>query len=100
MSGKWEYLEAKPAPDAPVSDNPSGLYCLPCRATGLSHCAYPEECGQMRRMRPTFTGADLLEVARRAAEAGWQVGWDGDSLTEQVAEQVVRDFLKEREAKP
>lgn len=47
----WFYLEAVPAPDAPVSDNPSGLYCAGCRAIGLSHCAHPEWCGGMRRMR-------------------------------------------------
>lgn len=23
------------------------FYCKACRETGLAHCAYPEECGQM-----------------------------------------------------
>jgi hypothetical protein len=51
---KWAYLEAVPAPDAPVSDNPSGLYCPACRAcgAGMVHCAWPEYCGGMRRMKP------------------------------------------------
>jgi hypothetical protein len=48
----FDYLEAEPAPDAPVSDNPSGLYCPACRATGMKHCGYPEDCGGMRRMKP------------------------------------------------
>lgn len=48
----WAYLEAKPAEDAPVSDNPSGLYCAACRAAGLAHCSWPEYCGGMRRMKP------------------------------------------------
>ncbi len=48
---KWAYLEAEPANDAPKSDNPSGLYCPDCRNSGLSHCAWPEYCGGMRRMK-------------------------------------------------
>jgi len=48
----FDYLEKEPAVDAPISDNPSGLYCPSCRATGVAHCAYPEECGGMRRMKP------------------------------------------------
>ena len=51
MSESFDYLEKEPAPDAPISDNPSGLYCPTCRDTGVSHCGYPEECGGMRRMR-------------------------------------------------
>lgn len=39
-------------PDAPLSDNPSGLFCRACRAIGFYHCAYPEECGNMERMKP------------------------------------------------
>ena len=46
-----DYLDEKAADDAQVSDNPSGLYCPACRKTGLLHCAYPEECGGLRRMR-------------------------------------------------
>ena len=53
---KWDYLEVEPAKDAPVSDNPSGLYCQACREVGAAHCASPEWCGGMRRMRPV---ADL-----------------------------------------
>jgi hypothetical protein len=49
----WEYLETVPAADAPVSDNPSGMYCPSCRRGGLSHCAHPEHCGCMKLMRPT-----------------------------------------------
>lgn len=50
----FDYLETEPAPDAPVSDNPSGMYCPPCRASGfgLSHCAHPDYCGNMRLMKP------------------------------------------------
>ena len=48
----WEYLETEPAADAPLSDNPSGLWCEACRAAGHAHCAYPEYCGGMRRMQP------------------------------------------------
>lgn len=33
--------------EMPMSDNPSGMHCPPCRACGLWHCAYPEECGGM-----------------------------------------------------
>ena len=47
----FDYLEAEPAEDAPFVDNPSGLYCPSCRATGLSHCSSPEYCGGMRRMK-------------------------------------------------
>ncbi len=47
----FDYLEDKPADDAPVSDNPSGLYCPSCRRSGAMHCAYPEGCGGMRRMK-------------------------------------------------
>lgn len=47
----WAYLDREAAHDAPESDNPSALYCPACRAAGLSHCAHPEFCGGMRRMR-------------------------------------------------
>jgi hypothetical protein len=47
----FDYLEDKPAADAPYSDNPSGMYCRSCRSSGVSHCAYPEECGGMRLMK-------------------------------------------------
>jgi len=50
------YLELIPAHDAPLSDNPSGLYCPTCRSVGLSHCAHPEWCGGMRKMRETAIG--------------------------------------------
>lgn len=52
MNEPFDYLKGvKPEPDAPISDNPSGLYCPDCRACGMSHCAHPEECGGMRPMR-------------------------------------------------
>lgn len=51
MSKPWEYLEHSPSPDAPVSDNPSGLYCPDCRSAGMAHCAHPEWCGGMKLMR-------------------------------------------------
>lgn len=52
MAKPWEYLEGKvAAPDAPVVDNPSGLYCRACRACGLSHCSEPEYCGGLEPMR-------------------------------------------------
>lgn len=54
---KWAYLEAEPAPDAPVSDNPSGLYCIACRQAGMAHCSEPEWCGGMRRMRKVEASA-------------------------------------------
>ena len=47
----WDYFESEPAEDAPVSDNPSGLYCAACRAVGSWHCAHPEYCGGMRKMK-------------------------------------------------
>jgi hypothetical protein len=37
--------------EAPLCDNPSGMYCPACRAVGLSHCSDPEHCGEMRPMR-------------------------------------------------
>lgn len=52
MRKPFEYIEKEPAPDAPYSDNPSGLYCPGCRLTGLSHCSEVDYCGGMRRMRP------------------------------------------------
>ena len=51
-SKAWDYLEKEPAEDAPLSDNPSGLYCKACRETGLAHCGSPEYCGGMRLMKP------------------------------------------------
>jgi hypothetical protein len=49
----FDYLDGlKPEPDAPISDNPSGLYCPACREVGLRHCAHPDFCGEMRPMRP------------------------------------------------
>lgn len=51
MREPWAYLEEKPAPDAPASDNRSGLYCPACRACGFWHCSEPEWCGNMRRMK-------------------------------------------------
>ena len=48
----WSYLVGMTAaPDAPLADNPSGLYCPTCRAIGLAHCAAPEWCGEMRPMK-------------------------------------------------
>lgn len=35
----------------PESDNPSGMYCPDCRYIGVSHCADPENCGGMIKMR-------------------------------------------------
>lgn len=56
MSKKpWDYLERAPAPAAPKCDNPSGLYCPGCREAGIWHCAHPEWCGGMRRMKTTET---------------------------------------------
>ncbi len=53
MTEKWAYLEGlEPLPDAPLVDNPSGLYCPACRAAGLAHCSDVEYCGGMRPMRP------------------------------------------------
>lgn len=57
MAEKWDYLEAAPADDAPISDNPSGLYCQSCRSSGASHCATPEYCGGMRRMKSKIEGS-------------------------------------------
>jgi hypothetical protein len=49
----WAYLRGKkPRPDAPVSDNQSGLWCPSCRAAGMSHCSSPEYCGGMEPMQP------------------------------------------------
>lgn len=39
----------------PISDNPSGTYCPDCRATGLSHCSDPINCGGMKKMAGPFT---------------------------------------------
>ncbi len=47
----WDYLEKEPAANAPISDNPSGLYCPDCRSAGMAHCASPEWCGGMRLMK-------------------------------------------------
>lgn len=51
MAEPWDYLEAEPAADAPIKDNPSGLYCPSCRRAGMYHCGSPEWCGGMRLMR-------------------------------------------------
>ena len=52
--------EALAAPDAPISDNPSGMYCKSCRESGIGiyHCAHPEYCGGMRRMNPVEMGQE------------------------------------------
>tara|TARA_R110000744_G_C19064408_1_gene529372 strand:+ start:224 stop:406 length:183 start_codon:yes stop_codon:yes gene_type:complete len=55
MKEKWDYLEAEPAPNDLVSDNPSGMYCPSCRASGVSHCANPEWCGGMQLMKPDLS---------------------------------------------
>jgi len=52
LAEPFAYLEAEPAPDAPISDNPSGLYCDACRRCGMYHCSEPDYCGGLRRMRP------------------------------------------------
>ena len=51
MAEIFDYMDPEPAPDAPVSDNPSGMYCPSCWSMGASHCGHPEECGGMRLMR-------------------------------------------------
>ena len=41
--------------NAPLSDNPSGMYCTACRSLGLHpiyHCAFVEYCGEMKLMKP------------------------------------------------
>lgn len=59
---KWDYLETEPAPDAPVCDNPSGLYCPDCRGARMIHCAHPEWCGGMRLMRGRpYDGAVVID---------------------------------------
>ncbi len=58
MAEKWDYLEQEPAPNAPLSDNPSGMYCPACRECGLWHCASPEWCGGMRLMRRSYDWLD------------------------------------------
>ena len=62
----WGYLEASPAQDAPLVDNASGLYCVGCRAAGVSHCHVPEWCGGMRRMRPISPRLSLQEAREHA----------------------------------
>lgn len=52
MTKAWAYLERKPAENAPISDNPSDLYCPACRKVGMAHCSEPEYCGGMKRMQP------------------------------------------------
>ena len=59
---KWVYLEAEPALNAQITDNPSGLYCPACRQSGLAHCSEPEFCGGMRRMNPTAIKAAKEKV--------------------------------------
>lgn len=52
MRKKFWYLDGlEPEDDAPISDNPSGLYCPSCRAAGFSHCGQVEWCGGMKPMR-------------------------------------------------
>jgi hypothetical protein len=51
MMQPFGYIEKVPDNDAPVADNPSTLYCSSCREIGMAHCAHPEECGGMRRMK-------------------------------------------------
>ena len=51
MTAYEEAAAHDPLPDAPISDNPSGMYCKACRETGLSHCMEVEHCGGMQRMR-------------------------------------------------
>lgn len=58
MAQPFDYLEETPAPDAPFSDNPSGLYCPSCRRTGVAHCGSVDYCGGMRRMRLPPTTSD------------------------------------------
>lgn len=69
MSAKWAYLETEPAHDAPVSDNPSGMYCAACRGCGLSHCSEPEYCGGMRLMRPVLADAHICGGAGKLSPA-------------------------------
>lgn len=48
----YEYLRGmKPAPDAPMMDNPSGLYCPQCREKGGLSCNDPGMCGNLRPMQ-------------------------------------------------
>ena len=47
----WDYLPKAPRHDAPISDNPSGLYCKVCREAGIWHCNAPEYCGEMEPMK-------------------------------------------------
>ena len=51
MTAYEEALLKEPKPDAPIKDNPSGMYCPDCRWAGMSHCGDPEHCGGMERMR-------------------------------------------------
>jgi hypothetical protein len=62
LDTRWAYLETEAAADAPLADNPSGLYCPACRAVGFYHCAWPEYCGAMRRMTPK--GSVMAEFAQ------------------------------------
>jgi hypothetical protein len=50
MCEPWSYLETAPAANAPVNDNPSGMYCPDCRKAGMYHCSEPEWCGGMKLM--------------------------------------------------
>jgi hypothetical protein len=60
----WAYLEREPASDAPMSDNPSGLYCEACRSYGAAHCSEPEYCGGMRRMKPQPASRQALSESQ------------------------------------
>lgn len=64
-SEPWAHLRGLAAvPDAPVSDDPSGLYCLSCRGARMAHCASPEYRGDVRPMRPK------KEAINRAGKKG------------------------------
>lgn len=48
----WAYLRGlTPTPNAPLVDNPSGLYCPDCREAHMMHCGEVDYCGGMRPMR-------------------------------------------------
>lgn len=75
MTEPWDYLEKTPARDAPICDNPSGMYCPDCRASGCAHCAHPEYCGGMRLMRKVEMadeGQARLNAAARLRERSYE----------------------------
>ena len=58
----WDYLDGiLPSDDAPVSDNPSGLYCPECRSVRMLHCSSPEFCGGMTPMKEKNSQLPLPE---------------------------------------